>query len=57
MNVRFLSPAETEMFEAAAYYEMQAQDLGVNLINIIDEAIAEIVKNPTIWPEVEPQIR
>ena len=28
MNLRFLTPAEIEMFEAAAYYEMQVRGLG-----------------------------
>ncbi len=32
MKVRFLTPAEIEMFEAAAYYEMQVTTLGVDFL-------------------------
>ena len=42
MKVRFLAPAEIEMSEASAYYEMQAQNLGVNYLNIIEDAVTEI---------------
>ena len=34
MKVRFLTPAEIEMFEASVYYEMQAYDLGANFLDI-----------------------
>ena len=37
MKIRFLTPAEIEMFEASVYYEMQARDLGGNFIDIIEE--------------------
>ena len=46
MKIRFLTPAEIEMFEASAYYEMQATELGINFLKIIEEAINKIVKNP-----------
>ena len=52
MKVRFLTPAEIEMFEASAYYEMQAYDLGVNFLDIIEEAVAEIAENPNTWPRL-----
>ena len=42
MKVRFLTPAEIEMFEASVYYEMQATDLGNNFLDIIEEATSEI---------------
>ena len=35
MKFRFLTPAETEMMEAAAYYEMQVERLGINFLDII----------------------
>lgn len=54
MEIRFLSAAETELFEAAAYYEMQAQHLEENFLEIIEAAIVE---NPKIWPEIENRIR
>ena len=57
MKVRFLTPAEIEMFEASAYYEMQAPNLGENFLDIIEEAIEEIAKNPKLWPEIDYGIR
>ena len=32
MKIRFLTPAEIEMFEASVYYEMQAYDLGLTFV-------------------------
>ena len=52
MRIRFLIPAEFEMFEASAYYEMQATYLGNNFLDIIEEAANEIAENPRIWPEI-----
>lgn len=53
MIFRFLSAAEAELFEAAAYYEMQAQNLGENFLVIIEAAVEEIVESPKTWPEIE----
>lgn len=57
MKIRFLSAAESELFEAAAYYELQAQYLGENFLEIIEAAIAEIGETPKTWPEIEHGIR
>ena len=57
MKVRFLLPAEIEMFEAAAYYEMQAKGLGGNFLDIIEEAVASIIENPNTWPDIESGIK
>jgi len=57
VKVRFLSAAETEMFEAAVYYEMQVKHLGGDFLGIIEEAIDEIIEMPTTWPEIESGIR
>jgi toxin ParE1/3/4 len=57
MKISFLTPAEIEMFEASAYYEMQAHDLGVNFLDIIEEAVAEIAEHPHTWPEIDYEIR
>ncbi|MFW8601596.1 type II toxin-antitoxin system RelE/ParE family toxin [Desulfobacterota bacterium M19] len=57
MQVRFLTPAEIEMFEASAYYEMQATDLGSHFLDIIEEATNEIKENPRRWPEIDQEIR
>jgi len=57
MRIRFLTPAECEMFEASAYYERQAADLGKNFLEIIEEATNEIAENPMTWPEIFQGIR
>ena len=57
MKVRFLSPAEIEMFEAAAYYEMQVSALSENFLDIIENAINGIVENPETYPEIDKGIR
>lgn len=57
MKFRFLTPAETEMMEAAAFYEMQVEKLGMNFIDIIETTVAEVAENPEIWPEIEKGIQ
>ena len=57
MKVRFLTPAEIEMFEASVYYEMQAYDLGANFLDIIEEAVADIAEYPDTWPVIDYGIR
>jgi plasmid stabilization system protein ParE len=57
MMVRFLTPAEVEMLEAAVYYETQATHLGDNFLDIIETAVAEIAENPETWPEINQDIR
>jgi len=57
MKIRFLTPAEFEMFEASVYYETQATDLGDNFLDIIEEATNEIAQNPRIWPKIYQGVR
>jgi plasmid stabilization system protein ParE len=55
--VRFLIPAETEMLEAARYYEQQAPGLGVDFLDKIDSAVRDIGEDPERWPVLRLQIR
>jgi len=57
MKFRFLTPAEAEMMEAATYYEMQVERLGINFLDIIEAAVVDIAENPEIWPEIEQGIQ
>jgi toxin ParE1/3/4 len=57
MKVRFLTPAEEEMMEAAAYYEMQVEKLGANFLDISEAAVAKIAGHPETWLEIEHGIQ
>ncbi len=56
-TVRFLSPAELEMLEAARYYELQAPGLGDDFLDRIESAIQDIGMNPGRWPVIRYNIR
>jgi len=46
MRVRFHPEAETEMIEAAVYYEDRQADLGKRFLASVQDAINNIVINP-----------
>ncbi|MDD2236077.1 MAG: type II toxin-antitoxin system RelE/ParE family toxin [Kiritimatiellae bacterium] len=48
--VLFHSDADIEMMEAAAYYEVQQQDLGKRFLSAIQDSINHIRINPHIFP-------
>jgi len=43
-RIRFLSPAEIEMLDAAAYYEARVPELGTDFISTIEIAVPVFVK-------------
>ncbi len=55
--VRFHPEAESEMVEAAAYYETQQSDLGRRFLASAQDAINRIVLNPHLYPAVERDVR
>lgn len=55
--VRFLYPAEQEMFDAARYYELQATGLGDDFLDKIEFAARDIAENPERWPSTQGNIR
>ncbi len=55
--VRFHPDAESEMVEAAAYYETQQSDLGKRFLASVQDAINRIVLNPRLYPVVERDVR
>ncbi len=57
MRVRFLTPAEIEMFEASVYYENQVSTLGDDFLNVIEEAVDDLAAHPQAWPEIEKGVR
>lgn len=56
MPVRFLQPAEQEMFNAAQYYELQVPGLGDAFLDKIDSATTDIAEHPDRWPIVRLNI-
>ena len=56
-TVRFYPDAETEMVEAAAYYETQQENLGKRFLTSVQDALNRIQINPLLYPIVEPDVR
>jgi len=50
-RVDLVPEAEEELGAAAAWYEGQRIGLGVELVALVDEAIAEIALAPLSWPQ------
>ncbi len=57
MKHRFLSVAETEMFEAALYLESESKGLGFEFLEEANHCIEQIKSFPEAWPEIRPGIR
>ena len=56
-RIRFLSPAEIEMFDAAAYYETRVPELGTDFISTIEIAVFDLSDEPEKWPVIGKEIR
>lgn len=55
--VKFHPNAESEMIEAAAYYEEQQPDLGRRFLASVQDAVNRIILNPHLYPTVELDVR
>ena len=55
--VRFHPEAETEMIDAAAWYEMQQPDLGKRFLSCVQDSVNRIEINPLLFPLVEADVR
>jgi len=56
-RIRFLSPAEIEMLDAAAYYETSVPELGTDFISTIEIAVLDLSDDPEKWPMIGKEIR
>ncbi len=55
--VRYLGPAENELYETAEYYESIQDGLGFSFLDHVQSALNSIVENPSPWAEISPNIR
>jgi plasmid stabilization system protein ParE len=55
--VRFHPDAESEMIEAAAYYEAQQSDLGRRFLASVQDAVSRISANPRLYAVVDLNVR
>ncbi len=56
-TVRMVQPAEQEMFDAAAYYELQVLGLGQDFLTKVASAVADIAEHAERWPVVRLNVR
>jgi len=57
MSYRFLSPALTELSEAAEFYEKSVPGLGSDFIDEVDAAIERILDFPDAWSRISEDYR
>jgi hypothetical protein len=57
MHVFWNPEADAELTEAAIYYSQRVATLGVEFLDAIDDAVAEIVRDPLRHPIIEDDVR
>ena len=57
MRLRFLDPAEEEMYNTARFYETRTLGLGVEFLDEIEYATATIIEYPQVGPIIHSEIR
>ena len=55
--IRFHPQAETEMIDAAAWYEAQQTDLGKRFLTSVQDALNRVELNPELYPIIECDVR
>jgi len=56
-SVRMVQPAEQEMCDAAAYYELQVSGLGQDFLAKVASAVTDIAGSPERWPIIRLNVR
>jgi len=56
-KVTFHEDAETEMNEAARYYEERALGLGMSFLDAIEEAVDQVLADPEAYQLVGDEVR
>ena len=57
MIIRFTPEADTELAEAREWYAHQREDLDLEFMQSIDDALSRIVANPNQYPNVYRSLR
>ena len=52
MIIRFSSDADAELAEARQWYAHQREDLDLEFMDSVDEALTQVVRNPHLYPIV-----
>jgi toxin ParE1/3/4 len=57
MRLIYHPDAETELIEAAKYYERRVAELGVKFLDDADRAVSMILDTPQRWEVIEEDVR
>lgn len=57
MIIRFTPEADAELAEALRWYAHQREDLDVEFMECIDDALSQVVRNPHLYPIVYRNLR
>jgi plasmid stabilization system protein ParE len=57
MLIRFTPDADAELAEARQWYAHQREDLDLEFMDSVDEALTRVVRNPSLYPIVYRNLR
>ena len=57
MRLEFHAEALAELQSAAEYYELRQMGLGVRLLDLVDEALERIARDPFAWSRADEDVR
>ena len=57
MSFRFLTPAITELEEAAEFYESRDRGLGLEFLSEVEDTLFRIGEHPDAWGKISTDIR
>lgn len=57
INIKFLTPAEAEFFDAISYYNIQSEGLGYEFAAEVKRTIGRIIQYPEAWTKLSKHTR
>ena|ERR1700687_3470937 len=57
MVIRFTPDADAELAEARQWYAHQRQDLDIEFMEMIDDALSRVLRDPDLYPIVHRTLR